>query len=83
MRQSMCIIVVWGYGLWRPRGGDALTRSLSVQKNEKITRTVPILKSNSIYIYIFFSTMDINFFTYGEAEGQAMRGQGALSVQKN
>ena len=28
------------------RGGGAQTRSLTVQKNEKITRTVPILKSN-------------------------------------
>ena len=27
--------------------GGAQTRSLSVQKNEKITRTVPILRPNS------------------------------------
>ena len=37
MRQSMCIIVLGGY---HSRGRGAQTRSLSVQKNEKITRTV-------------------------------------------
>ena len=71
MHQSMCIIMVWGYC---PRGGGgAQTRSLSVQKTEKIIRAVPILKSNSTsFTLIFFSTMDIkNFTNYGGARGQA------------
>ena len=38
----------------------------SVQKNEKNTRTVPILKSNSTY---FFSTMDIKTFPKGGQGG--------------
>ena len=37
--------------------------ALSVHKNEKITRTVPILKSNSTYFSFIFSMMDINIFT--------------------
>ena len=37
MRQSMCIIVVWDTDI----GGEgAQTRSLTIHKNEKITRTV-------------------------------------------
>ena len=45
MCQSMCIIRhYWGMGIPNQWGGGANTRSLSVQKNEKITRTVPILK---------------------------------------
>ena len=54
------------------RGGGARSRSLSVQKNENITRTVPILKSNSTYFSFkfFFSTMDIkNFTNWGLAGG--------------
>ena len=72
MRKSMCVIVV---GEYHYRGGSAQTRSLSVQKNEKITRTIPILK----YSY-FFSLMDIKSLQIG---GGQTGGQGALSVQKN
>ena len=52
---------------------------LSVQENEIITRTVPILKSNSTKFSFFFSSMDIKIFTYG---GWAWGGQEALSDQK-
>ena len=34
-------------GMLAPEGGGGQGIMLSVQKNEKITRTVPILKSNS------------------------------------
>ena len=45
MRESMCIIVASKEGGHTTRGeGGAQTRSLSVQKNEKITRTVIIIK---------------------------------------
>ena len=41
MRKSMCVIVA---GEYHNRGGGAQIRSLSVQKSEKITRTIPLLK---------------------------------------
>ena len=41
MCKSMCVIVVGEYPY---RGRGTQTRSLSVQKNKKITRTIPILK---------------------------------------
>ena len=48
--------------------GMGLAGVLSVQKNEKITRTVPILKSNATQFSFtfFFSTMDIQIFLKGE-----------------
>ena len=46
MHESMWVIVVSKKGGQPLRGGSAQTRSLSVQENEKITRTVPTLKLN-------------------------------------
>ena len=49
-------------------GGGAQTRSLSVEKNEKITRTEPMQKFNSTQVSfkLFFSMMDIkNVNKYG------------------
>ena len=41
-----------------------------VQKNEKITRTVPILKSNSTqFSFNFFSAMDIKIYLKGRGPG--------------
>ena len=48
---------------WRARGPG---RALSVQKNEKITRTVNILH---IFHSLFFSMMDIKIFTNQRGEG--------------
>ena len=63
-------------------GGGAQIRSLSVQKNEKITRTEPILKSNSTFF--FFPMMGIKSFTDGEGLGVMLpvftRGVGRLRV---
>ena len=53
--------------------GEGGQGALSIQKNEKITRTVPMIKSNSnfytIFIQFFSSMIYIKIFTYGE-EGQ-------------
>ena len=54
-------------------GLGTLFRMLSIQKNEKITRTVPILKLNSI----FFSRIDIKKIANGVGPGVM------LSIQKN
>ena len=50
---------------------------LSIQKNEKITRTVNILKKN---LHNFFFTIDIKNFKYGRARGMGM---GCYQFQKN
>ena len=64
------------------RGGGTQTRSLTVQKNEKITRTIPILNKilhnfhlNNIFIRWILKVLHI----WGDKGG----GHGALSVQKN
>ena len=43
---------------------------LSVQKNEKITRTVPMLKSNSTEFFSFFSMIHIKNFPEGAGRGR-------------
>ena len=50
--------------------------SLLFHKNENITRTVPLLKSNSTYflIYSFFSMMDIKDFTTEGVRSDAVGG---------
>ena len=40
--------------------------ALSIQKNEKITRTVPLLKSNSSYFSFFFLRFILKFLQMGE-----------------
>ena len=58
MRESMWVIVALKKG-----GRTDYIVIRSEQENEKMTRTVPILKSNSIlFNYFFFSTMDISIF---------------------
>ena len=53
MRQSMCVIVVEGYHY---RGwGVAQTRLLSVQKDEKITKTIPI-PNQILHNFFFYDT---------------------------
>ena len=75
MRQSMCI------GDTAGGGGGGRTRSLSIQKNEKITRRVPILKSNSTFFF-FFSTMDIKKKNMMGPRGQASGEKGRYPFRK-
>ena len=57
--------------------------AISVEKNEKITITAPILKLNSTS-FSFFSALNMKKLKCGGREGGLARGgQGALSVQKN
>ena len=65
--QSLMKIVPVVFEPW-----EAQIRSLSVQKNEKITRTK--IKLYIIFIYFFFSMMDIKSFTN-------LGGQGTLSIK--
>ena len=51
-------------------GRESAVVMLSVQKNEKTTRTVSILKSNSAqFSLIFFFSMDIKIFLKEGAKG--------------
>ena len=57
--------------------------ALSIQKNEKITRTVPILKSNSTYFPFHFFVLWWILQILPMGEGCQGGRQAALSVQKN
>ena len=75
MRESMRVIAASKKGDMNMTlgGGGTQTRSLSVQKNEKITRTVSTytkIKFYIIFIYYIFSTMDIKSFTNWEGGGK-------------
>ena len=48
--------------------------ALSVQKNKKITRTVPILTSDSTYFSFFFLQWILKIFHWGGTRGQAWGG---------
>ena len=62
-------------------GEGTQTRLLYVQENEKITRIVPILKSNSKLTFkFFFLPWILKVLQIGRGPGCE---QGVLSVQKN
>ena len=60
--QSMCISVVLPSGGYHFVAGGAQTRLLSIRKNEKITRTVPILNQIPHNFHLIFFMMDIKIF---------------------